>query len=46
MLEKHENQIQDEDSSSFNRRFKYAVYAYAIIEFIALALVVYYKTYR
>ncbi|MBA2501681.1 MAG: hypothetical protein H0V27_02260 [Pyrinomonadaceae bacterium] len=46
MLEKNEGQIQDEDSTAFNRRFKYAVYVYAIIEFIALALVIYYKTYR
>lgn len=45
MLENNREQVQEEDSNAFKRRFKYAVYAYAIIEFVALAIVVYYKFY-
>ena len=30
-----------EDMAAFNRRFKYAVIAFAIIEFIVIAFVVY-----
>ena len=40
------DEIQYEDSAAFNRRFKYVVIAYAIIEFIAIAYVVFYKTSR
>ena len=40
------DESQYEDSAAFNRRFKYAVIAYAIIEFIAIAFVVYYKATR
>lgn len=46
MLEKSSDESQYEDSVAFNRRFKYAVIAYAIIEFIAIAFVVYYKATR
>jgi hypothetical protein len=35
-----------EDLNTFNRRFKYALIACAVVEFIAIALVVYYKTMR
>lgn len=35
------NENQPEDSATFNRRFKYAVIAFAIIEFIAIAFVIY-----
>jgi hypothetical protein len=31
------------DSAAFNRRFKYALIAYAVVEFIVIALVVYSK---
>jgi large-conductance mechanosensitive channel len=34
------------DSAAFNRRFKYALIAYAIVEFIVIALVVFYKVRR
>jgi hypothetical protein len=34
------------DSAAFNRRFKYALIAYAIVEFIVIALVVYAKVRR
>ena len=33
-------------SDEFNRRFKYAVIAFAIIEFIVIAFAVYYKVTR
>jgi hypothetical protein len=36
----------DEDAGSFDRSFKYALIAYAVIEFIAIALVVYYQATR
>jgi hypothetical protein len=32
-----------EEDAIFNRRLKYAVIAYAIIEFAVLALIIYYK---
>ena len=34
------------DSAAFNRRFKYALIAYAVVEFIVIALVVYAKVRR
>jgi hypothetical protein len=34
------------DSAAFKRRFKYALIAYAIVEFIVIALVVYAKVRR
>lgn len=44
MLEK--NTMQDEERRKFNRRFKLAIYAYAAVEFAAIAVAVYYKIYR
>lgn len=46
MLEKNGDESQDEDSATFNRRFKCALIAFAIIEFVAISFVVYYKTTR
>ncbi len=46
MLEESKDESQYEDSAAFYRRFKYVVIAYAIIEFIAIAFVVYYKATR
>jgi len=46
MLKKEATQNQDDDTIAFNRRFKYAVYAYAVIEFIAFVILFYYKYYR
>ena len=46
MLEQDTTQSRDEDASAFDRRFKYAVCAYACIEFIALLVLFYYKYYR
>ncbi len=40
MLAKSKDERDHEDSAAFNRQFKYAVIAYAIIEFIAIAFVV------
>ena len=34
------------DAGNFDRSFKYALIAYAVIEFIAIALVVYYQMTR
>lgn len=36
----------DEEASPFDRRFKYAVIALAILEFFAIALAVYHKAAR
>jgi hypothetical protein len=33
----------DEDAGTFDRGFKYAVVVYAVVEFFAVALVLYYK---
>lgn len=38
-------QMQNEERKKFNRQFKYAIYAYAAIEFVAIAVAVYYKIY-
>jgi hypothetical protein len=46
MLEQKSVGSQAEDSAAFNRRFKYAVIAYAVIGFIAIVFVVYYKVTR
>jgi hypothetical protein len=35
-----------EDTGTFNRSFKYAVIIYAVVEFFAIALVIYYKLAR
>lgn len=37
---------QTEDPNVFERRFKYCLFAYAIIEFVVIALIVYYKVTR
>lgn len=37
---------QTEDPNVFERRFKFCLIAYAIIEFVVIALVVYYKVTR
>ena len=36
----------DEDAGTFDRSFKYAVIIYAVVEFFAIALVIYYKLAR
>ena len=36
----------DEDAGTFDRSFKYAVIIYAVVEFFAIALVLYYKLAR
>ena len=36
----------DEGAGNFDRSFKYALIAYAVIEFVAIALVVYYQMTR
>jgi hypothetical protein len=46
MSERDTTQNQDDDALAFNRRFKYAVYAYAALEFIAFLILFYYKYYR
>jgi hypothetical protein len=43
MVKREERDEQAEEAAAFNRGFKYAVIAYAIVEFIAIAFVVYYK---
>ena len=40
---KNEEQSQNEDSTAFNRLFKCAVIAYALIEFIVIVVAIYYK---
>lgn len=46
MAEKGMNVSRDEEAASYDRRFKYAVIAFAVIEFIVIALTVYYKLAR
>ncbi|HZG54009.1 MAG TPA: hypothetical protein VEZ40_18035 [Pyrinomonadaceae bacterium] len=46
MSDNDATQIQQEDDAAFNRRFKYAVIAYAVIEFIAFVSLFYYKYFR
>lgn len=41
-----EEQNQTEDSTAFNKVFKWAVIVYAVIEFIVIAFAVYYKISR
>ena len=36
----------DEDAGNFGRTFKYAVIIYAVVEFFAIALLLYYKLAR
>ena len=37
---------QDEEAGTFDRSFKYAVIIYAVVEFFAIALLLYYKLAR
>ena len=46
MPDKDAIQFEDDDTAAFNRRFKYAIIAYAVIEFIAFVLLFYFKYYR
>ena len=47
MLDNDATQVQqDDDAAAFRRRFKYAVIAYAVIEFIAFVILFYYKYFR
>ncbi len=39
----HEDDAGTEDAGTFDRSFKYAVIVYAAAEFVAIALVLYYK---
>jgi hypothetical protein len=41
-----EDVTHDEEAGTFDRSFKYAVIAYAVVEFIAIALLIYYKLAR
>lgn len=43
MREKNTKQMRVEEMKKFNRRFKFAIYAYAAVEFAAIAVAVYYK---
>ena len=36
----------EEDAGTFDRGFKYAVIVYAVVEFFAIALLIYYKLAR
>ena len=36
----------DEDAGTFDRSFKYALIIYAVVEFFAIALALYYKAAR
>ena len=38
--------VPGEDAGTFDRSFKYAVVVYAVVEFFAIALVLYYKLAR
>jgi hypothetical protein len=36
----------DEDAGTFDRSFKYAIIIYAVVEFVAIVLLLYYKLAR
>lgn len=44
--DKGERVAPDEDAGTFDRGFKYALIVYAVVEFFAIALVLYYKLAR
>ncbi len=44
--ERRERVTNDEDAGNFDRSFKYAVIVYAVVEFFAIALLLYYKLAR
>jgi hypothetical protein len=46
MKEGNIKQMSGEEQRKFNRRFKYAIYAYAAIEFVVIVFAIYYKIYR
>jgi len=46
MPEKGLSETEFADATAFNRRFKYALIAYAVVEFMVIALVVYTKVRR
>ena len=46
MAEKDSVNRHDEDDAAFDRRFRYAIAAFAVVELIVIALVVYYKIAR
>lgn len=43
---KHGAATTEEDAGTLDRSFKYAVIIYAVVEFFAIALVIYYKLAR
>ena len=45
-MTKDEREPRDADTGTFDRSFKYAVIIYAVVEFIAIALIIYYKVAR
>ena len=46
MEEKNSNANSREDDLAFRRRIKYAMYAFAIVEFLVTAIIVYQKVAR
>lgn len=46
MLDKNRDEGENEYSPALDRQFKYAVIVYAIVEFIAIVFIVYYKATR
>ena len=44
--DRHEAATPEADAGTFDRSFKYAVIIYAVVEFFAIALVLYYKLAR
>ena len=46
MKKENAKQMREEEREKFNRRFKLVIYAYVVIEFVAIAVAVYYKIYR
>ena len=41
--DRHDDAPPDEDAGTFDRSFKYAVIIYAVVEFFAIALALWYK---
>jgi hypothetical protein len=44
--DRHDGALRDEDAGIFDRSFKYAIIVYAVVEFFAIALALWYKATR
>ncbi|MDQ3907519.1 MAG: hypothetical protein M3268_04160 [Acidobacteriota bacterium] len=43
MTETNRDETPDDDAAMFNRRFKYVIVAYALVELVAVVVFIYYR---